>query len=68
MATTQAAPSRVRTFGSTSPATGEVVGSFPLDGSAQVAAAVARARQAAVGCFLADTFADAVPTSRCSRW
>jgi len=49
MATTQAAPSRVRTFDSTSPATGEIVGSFPLDGPEQVAAAVARARQAAVG-------------------
>ncbi|HEV3012709.1 MAG TPA: aldehyde dehydrogenase family protein, partial [Actinomycetota bacterium] len=40
---------RVRTFNSTSPASGEVVGSFPLDGPEQVAAAVARARQAAVG-------------------
>jgi succinate-semialdehyde dehydrogenase / glutarate-semialdehyde dehydrogenase len=38
-----------RTFDSTSPATGEVVGSFPLDGPEQVAAAVARARQAAAG-------------------
>jgi succinate-semialdehyde dehydrogenase/glutarate-semialdehyde dehydrogenase len=38
-----------RTFDSTSPASGEVVGSFPLAGPEQVAAAVARARQAAVG-------------------
>ncbi len=35
------------TFDSTSPATGEVVGSFPLDGPEQVAAAVGRARPAA---------------------
>jgi acyl-CoA reductase-like NAD-dependent aldehyde dehydrogenase len=40
---------RVRTFDSTSPATGEVVGTFPLDGPEQVAAAVARARAAARG-------------------
>jgi hypothetical protein len=33
------------TFDSTSPATGEVVGSFPVDGPEQVAAAVARARE-----------------------
>ena len=39
---------RARTFDSTSPATGEVVASFPLEGPEQVAAAVARARQAAV--------------------
>ena len=37
------------TFDSLSPATGEVVGTFPVDGPEQVAAAVARARQAAVG-------------------
>ena len=37
---------RVRTFDSTSPATGEVVGSFPVDGPEEVAAAVARAREA----------------------
>ena len=37
----------VRTFDSTSPATGEVVGTFPLDGPEQVAAAVARAGEAA---------------------
>ena len=40
---------RVRTFDSTSPATGEVVGSFPMDGPEQVAAAVARAREAQRG-------------------
>ena len=34
-----------RGFDSTCPATGEVVGSFPLDGPEQVAAAVARARE-----------------------
>jgi succinate-semialdehyde dehydrogenase / glutarate-semialdehyde dehydrogenase len=38
-----------RTFDSVSPATGEVVGSFPLDGPEQVAAAVDRARWAAAG-------------------
>jgi acyl-CoA reductase-like NAD-dependent aldehyde dehydrogenase len=38
-------PTRARSFDSTSPATGEVVGSFPLDGPEQVAAAVARARE-----------------------
>jgi hypothetical protein len=38
-----------RTFDSVSPATGEVVGSFPLDGPERVAAAVARARAAAAG-------------------
>jgi succinate-semialdehyde dehydrogenase/glutarate-semialdehyde dehydrogenase len=36
---------RVRGFDSTSPATGEVVGSFPLDGPERVAAVVARARE-----------------------
>ncbi len=40
---------RVRTFDSTSPATGEVVGTFPVDGPEEVAAAVARAREAAAG-------------------
>jgi succinate-semialdehyde dehydrogenase / glutarate-semialdehyde dehydrogenase len=40
---------RVRTFDSTSPATGEVVGTFPVDGPEQVAAAVARAREGAEG-------------------
>jgi succinate-semialdehyde dehydrogenase/glutarate-semialdehyde dehydrogenase len=40
---------RVRTFDSTSPATGEVIGTFPADGPEQVAAAVARAREAAAG-------------------
>ena len=40
---------RVRTFDSTSPATGEVVGTFPVDGPEQVAAAVARAREAQRG-------------------
>ncbi|MFL6298297.1 MAG: aldehyde dehydrogenase family protein [Actinomycetes bacterium] len=38
-------PTRARSFDSTSPATGEVVGSFPLDGPEQVAAAVARGRE-----------------------
>jgi hypothetical protein len=42
-------PSPARGFDSTSPATGEVVGSFPLDGPEQVAAAVARAREAQPG-------------------
>jgi succinate-semialdehyde dehydrogenase / glutarate-semialdehyde dehydrogenase len=42
-------PARVGTFDSTSPATGEVVGSFPLDGPERVAAAVARAREAQAG-------------------
>ena len=42
-------PVRVRTFDSTSPATGEVVGSFPLDGPEQVAAGVARSREAQRG-------------------
>ena len=47
MAMTTARATSVRTFDSTSPATGEVVGTFPLDGPEQVAAAVARAREAA---------------------
>jgi acyl-CoA reductase-like NAD-dependent aldehyde dehydrogenase len=42
-------PARTLGFDSTSPATGEVVGSFPLDGPGQVAAAVARAREAQHG-------------------
>jgi succinate-semialdehyde dehydrogenase/glutarate-semialdehyde dehydrogenase len=37
---------QVHTFDSTSPATGEVVGTFPVDGPEQAEAAVARARQA----------------------
>jgi len=49
MAMTQDRPTRARGFVSTSPATGEVVGSFPLDGPEQVAAAVARAREAQRG-------------------
>ncbi|HEV3398127.1 MAG TPA: aldehyde dehydrogenase family protein, partial [Actinomycetes bacterium] len=40
---------RSATFDSTSPATGEVIGTFPADGPQQVAAAVARAREAAAG-------------------
>ena len=40
---------RVRTFDSVSPATGEVVGTFPADGPERVAAAVARAREAQAG-------------------
>jgi succinate-semialdehyde dehydrogenase/glutarate-semialdehyde dehydrogenase len=40
---------RARSFDSTCPATGEVVGSFPLHGPEQVAAVVTRARQAAAG-------------------
>ena len=36
-----------RTFDSTSPATGEVVGTFPLHGAEEVAAALSRAREAA---------------------
>ena len=47
MAITTDTRDRVRTFHSTSPATGEVVGTFPVDGPEQVAAAVARAREAA---------------------
>jgi succinate-semialdehyde dehydrogenase / glutarate-semialdehyde dehydrogenase len=43
----QAPAARGRTFDSTSPATGEVVGTFPLDGPEQVAAALSRAREAA---------------------
>jgi succinate-semialdehyde dehydrogenase / glutarate-semialdehyde dehydrogenase len=42
-------PVRTTTFDSVSPATGEIVGTFPVDGPEQVAAAVARARQAAEG-------------------
>jgi acyl-CoA reductase-like NAD-dependent aldehyde dehydrogenase len=49
MAMTQDRPTRARGFDSTSPATGEVVGSFPLDGPDRVAAAVARAREAQRG-------------------
>ena len=49
MTMTAARASSVRTFDSTSPATGEVVGTFPLDGPEQVAAAVERAREAAGG-------------------
>src|SRR4029450_9910882 len=37
------------TSASVSPAPGEIIGSFPIDGPEQVAAAVARARQAAEG-------------------
>ena len=40
---------RARTFDSTSPATGEVVGTFPVDGPQEVAAAVARAREGQLG-------------------
>ena len=46
---TEDRPARARGFDSTSPATGEVVGSFPLDGPEQVAAAVARTREAQRG-------------------
>jgi succinate-semialdehyde dehydrogenase / glutarate-semialdehyde dehydrogenase len=49
MALTDERATRVRTFDSTSPATGEVVGSFPMDGPEQVAAAVTRARQGQQG-------------------
>ena len=49
MAMTTARATSARTFDSTSPATGEVVGTFPLDGPEQVAAAVERAREAAGG-------------------
>jgi succinate-semialdehyde dehydrogenase/glutarate-semialdehyde dehydrogenase len=45
MAMLQERAPAARGFDSTSPATGEVVGSFPLDGPEQVAAAVARARE-----------------------
>jgi succinate-semialdehyde dehydrogenase/glutarate-semialdehyde dehydrogenase len=45
MAMLQERATRVRGFDSTSPATGEVVGSFPLDGPERVAAVVARARE-----------------------
>jgi succinate-semialdehyde dehydrogenase/glutarate-semialdehyde dehydrogenase len=45
MAMLQERAPAARRFDSTSPATGEVVGSFPLDGPEQVAAAVARARE-----------------------
>src|SRR6266540_574478 len=47
MAITQDPTTSARTFQSTSPATGEVVGTFPVDGPEQVAAAVERAREAA---------------------
>src|SRR4029453_8792150 len=40
---------RVRTFDSVSPATGEVVGTFPADGPERVAAAVVRARGGEAG-------------------
>jgi succinate-semialdehyde dehydrogenase/glutarate-semialdehyde dehydrogenase len=43
----QAPASGGRTFDSTSPATGELVGTFAVDGPAQVAEAVSRAREAA---------------------
>jgi succinate-semialdehyde dehydrogenase/glutarate-semialdehyde dehydrogenase len=49
MAMLQERAAGARSFDSTSPATGEVVGSFPLDGPEQVAAAVARAREAQRG-------------------
>jgi acyl-CoA reductase-like NAD-dependent aldehyde dehydrogenase len=49
MTVVQDRPARARGFDSTSPATGEVVGRFPLDGPEQVAAAVARARKAQRG-------------------
>ena len=49
MAIAEQRATRVRTFDSTSPATGEVVATFPLQGSSEVAAAVARAREAAAG-------------------
>ncbi|HEV2894818.1 MAG TPA: aldehyde dehydrogenase family protein, partial [Actinomycetota bacterium] len=49
MAITKDRATRIRTFDSTSPATGEVVGTFPVDGPQEVAAAVARAREAATG-------------------
>jgi len=44
--TAEGRATRPATFDSTSPATGEVVATFPVDGPEQVAAAVARARQA----------------------
>jgi len=48
MAVTEgAAPPAAGTFTSVGPASGEVVGSFPVDGPEAVAATVARARQAA---------------------
>ena len=49
MAMTAARATSARSFDSTSPATGEVVGTFPLDGPEQAAAAVARAREATGG-------------------
>jgi succinate-semialdehyde dehydrogenase / glutarate-semialdehyde dehydrogenase len=45
MAITEDRPTRPRGFDSISPATGEMVGTFPLDGPEEVAAAVARARE-----------------------
>jgi succinate-semialdehyde dehydrogenase / glutarate-semialdehyde dehydrogenase len=45
--TSDRAPATGPTFDSTSPAGGELVGTFPLQGPEQVAEAVARARQAA---------------------
>ena len=47
--TAEGRATRPATFDSTSPATGEVVATFPVDGPEQVAAAVARARQAQRG-------------------
>src|SRR5215213_2627166 len=49
MAMTAARATSARSFDSTSLATGEVVGTFPLDGPEQAAAAVARAREATGG-------------------
>jgi len=49
MAITADRETPIRSFDSTSPATGEVVGSFPMDGPEQVAAAVGRAREAQRG-------------------
>jgi succinate-semialdehyde dehydrogenase / glutarate-semialdehyde dehydrogenase len=42
----EAQGSHAASFDSVSPATGELVGSFPIDGAEEVAAAVARAREA----------------------
>jgi succinate-semialdehyde dehydrogenase / glutarate-semialdehyde dehydrogenase len=47
MAITEDPTAPARTFESTSPATGERIGTFPVDGPEQVAAAVERARAAA---------------------
>jgi len=47
--TAEGPATRPATFDSTSPATGDVVATFPVDGPEQVAAAVARARQAQLG-------------------